>query len=33
MDQERNSSFKEKFMFKNGNKLRVITVAFDGRLE
>lgn len=33
MDQDRGSSFKEKFVFKNGNKVRVITVAFEGRLE
>jgi len=33
MDQERKSSFKEKFVFKNGNQVRVITVSFDGRLE
>ncbi|MEZ4808489.1 MAG: hypothetical protein R2815_13580 [Flavobacteriales bacterium] len=33
MDQERKSTFKEKFVFKNGNKVRVITVAFDGVLE
>lgn len=33
MDQERNSKFSEKFVFKNGNKVRVVTVAFDGSLE
>jgi len=33
MDQERKSSFAEKFVFKNGNKVRVITVSFEGSLE
>ncbi len=33
MDQERRSHFKEKFVFKEGNKVRVITVEFDGTLE
>ncbi|MBL7951149.1 MAG: hypothetical protein JNM62_05470 [Flavobacteriales bacterium] len=33
MDQERKSHFKEKFIFKNGNQVRVITVEFDGSLE
>ncbi len=33
MDQERKSHFKEKFVFKNGNQVRVITVEFDGGLE
>jgi hypothetical protein len=33
MDQDRTSSFQERFVFKNGNKVRVITVAFQGRLE
>lgn len=33
MDQERTSHFKEKFVFKNGNQVRVITVEFDGSLE
>jgi phospholipase/lecithinase/hemolysin len=33
MDQERKSHFKEKFVFKEGNKVRVITVEFDGSLE
>lgn len=33
MDQERKSTFKEKFVFKNGNQVRVITVTFDGSLE
>jgi hypothetical protein len=33
MDQERASKFSEKFVFKNGNQVRVITVAFEGRLE
>lgn len=33
MDQERTSHFKEKFVFKNGNQVRVITVEFDGNLE
>ena len=33
MDQERKSHFSEKFVFKNGNQVRVITVEFDGSLE
>lgn len=33
MDQERKSHFKEKFVFKNGNQVRVIVVEFDGGLE
>lgn len=33
MDQERKSHFKEKFVFKTGNQVRVITVEFDGSLE
>jgi hypothetical protein len=33
MDQERKSHFKEKFVFKNGNQVRVVTVEFDGSLE
>lgn len=33
MDQERKSHFKEKFVFKNGNQVRLITVEFDGTLE
>lgn len=33
MDQERRSHFKEKFVFKNGNQVRVLTVEFDGSLE
>lgn len=33
MDQERKSHFKEKFIFKSGNQVRVVTVEFDGSLE
>lgn len=33
MDQERKSHFSEKFVFKNGNQVRVIVVEFDGSLE
>jgi phospholipase/lecithinase/hemolysin len=33
MDQERHSHFKEKFVFKDGNQVRVFTVEFDGSLE
>ena len=33
MDQERTTHLKEKFVTKQGNQVRVITVEFDGSLE
>ena len=33
MDQKRKSAFTAQFVFKNGNKVRVITVSFEGSLE
>lgn len=33
MDQERTTRLEEKFVFKNGNKVRTVTVAFNAHLD